>query len=168
MPASSLLRYIHAGVVKISLSSVQAIVAITAGVLSAIGGAYSLWQNFKPAPATGQVAAIIREWRTEKPVTAATVEILTANDELVTTLTSPESGRLQHTLKEGSYRLRVSHPRFAAEYLAVHVVSGQTAEVRIELTRSTVGSTPLGEAVRTVDEGVGAVKRFFKDLGGSR
>ena len=127
---------------KISLSSVQAVVAITAGVLSVVGGAYSLWQNFKPAPATGQVLAIVREWRSEKPVSAATVEILTAKDELVTTLTSPDSGRLQHALKEGPYRVRVSHPRFSAE------------------------NTPLSQAAKTtVDEGVGAVKRFFKDLG---
>ena len=44
----------------------------------------------------------------------------------------------------------------------------EVSEVRIELRQSAAGSMPLGEAVRTVDEGFGAVKRFFKDLGGSR
>jgi hypothetical protein len=106
--------------------------------------------------------------RTAKPVGEATLEILTPRDELVTTLTAPESGRVQQALKEGSYRLRVSHPKFSAENRTVQVVPGQTAEVRIELRQSAAGSMPLGEAVRTVDEGVGAVKRFFKDLGGSR
>lgn len=159
------MRYIEAAVAKISLSSVQAVVAITAGVLSAIGGAYSLWRNFGPEPGTGQVVAIIRESRSEKPVHAAIVEILTAKNELVTTLTSTENGRLRHGLKEGSYRLRVSHPRFAAESRTIHVVSGQTAEVRIELRQSSVGSMPIGQAVQAVGEGVGAVKKFFKDLG---
>jgi hypothetical protein len=121
LPASRLLRYIDGGVAKISLSSVQAIVAIAAGVLSVLGGAYSLWQHLKPVPGTGQVAAIVRKGRSDRPVAGATVEVLTERDELVATLTSPESGRLQHTLKEGSYRLRVSHPRYAAEYLAIHV-----------------------------------------------
>jgi PEGA domain len=160
--------YIDDGVAKVSLSSVQAVVAIVAGVLSAIGGLFALWQHFMPEPTTGQVVAIIREMRTAKPVGEATLEILTPKDELVTTLTAPESGRLQHPLKEGSYRLRVSHPKFSAENRTVQVVPGQTAEVRIELRQSAAGSMPLGEAVRTVDEGVGAVKRFFKDLGGSR
>jgi hypothetical protein len=121
-----------------------------------------------PAPTGGQVIAIVREARSAQPVDAATVEILTAKDELVTTLTAPQSGRLEHRLKEGSYRLRVSHPRYSAENRTIHIVTGQTAEVRIDLRQSTAGSMPLGDAVRTVDEGFGAVKRFFKDLGGSR
>jgi hypothetical protein len=165
LPASRLLGYKTDGVKKPSLSSVQAIVAITAGVLSVLGGAYSFWQHIKPVAATGQVVAILREGRSDRPVTGATVEVLTERDELVATLTSPDSGRLQHTLKEGSYRLRVSHPRYAAEYLAIHVTSGQMAEVRVELMRSAAGSTPIGDVV---DEGVGAVRRFFRDLGGSK
>jgi hypothetical protein len=140
-------------------------VAITAGVISALGGAYTLWSHFRSEPGTGELVAIIREVRSEQPVGAATLEILTPKDELVTTLTSPGSGRLRHALKAGSYRLRVSHPRFAAEHRAIHVASGQTAEVRIEMRQSTIGSTPLGQAARTMDEGVGVVKRFFKDLG---
>jgi hypothetical protein len=155
-----------------SLSSVQAVVAIAAGILSVLGAVlgagYTLWQTVKPAPApaTGQVLAILREWRSDKPVGAAIVEILTTKDELVTTLTSPESGRLQHALKEGPYRLRVSHPRFAAENRTIHVVTGATSEVRIDLKQSAGGSSPLGQAAKsTVDEGVDAVKRWFKDLG---
>jgi hypothetical protein len=45
------------------------------------------------------------------------------------------------------------------------VVSGQTAELKIGMRQSASGSTPLGSTVRTVDEGVDRVKRFFKDLG---
>jgi Carboxypeptidase regulatory-like domain len=160
--------YIDGDMAKVSLSSVQAIVAIVAGVLSVVGGLYTLWQHLLPEPTMGQVVAVIREMRTARPVGEATLEILTPKDELVTTLTAPESGRVQQALKEGSYRLRVSHPRFSAENGSIQVVPGQTAEVRIELRQSAAGSMPLGEAVRTVDEGFGTVKRFFKDLGGSR
>ena len=166
------MRYIDATMSRPSLSSVQAMVAIAAGVLSVLGAvlgaSYSLWQTFKPVPApvTGQVLAILREWRSDKPVGAATVEILTTKDELVTTLTSPESGRLQQALKEGPYRLRVSHPRFAAENRTIHVVTGTTSEVRIDLKQSADGSSPIGQSAKSpVDEGVDAVKRFFKDLG---
>src|SRR5512145_1549944 len=134
--APRLLRYIDGGVGKPSLSSVQATVAIAAGVLSVLGGVYSFWQHIKPVAGTGQVVAILREGRSDRPVTGATVEVLTEGDELVATLTSPDSGRLQQALKE--------------------------------VMRSAAGSTPVGEAVRAVDEGVGAVRRFFRDLGGSR
>jgi hypothetical protein len=47
LPGSRLLRYIDGGVAKISLSSVQAIVAIAAGVLTVLGGVYPFWQNVK-------------------------------------------------------------------------------------------------------------------------
>ena len=140
--------------------------AIAAGVITVLVGAYTLSSHLSSDPAgTGQIVAILRELPSEKPVNAATLEILTPQKELVTMLTSPESGRVRYSLKEGSYRLRVSHPRFEAENRTIHVASGQTAEVRIGMKRSTEGSTPLGSTVQTVDEGVGKVKQFFKDLG---
>lgn len=152
--------------VRPTLSSVQAVVAIAAGVITVLGGAYTLSSNLRSEPAgTGQVVAILRELPSEKPVNAATLEIWTAKNELVTMLTSSESGRARYSLKEGSYRLRVSHPRFDAENRTIHVAPGQTAEVRIEMKQSTGGSTPLGSTVQAVDEGVGKVKQFFKDLG---
>jgi hypothetical protein len=153
-------------VVRPTLSSVQAVVAIAAGVITVLAGAYTLSSNLRSEPAgTGQVVAILRELPSEKPVNAATLEIWTPKNELVTMLTSSESGRVRYSLKEGSYRLRVSHPRFDAENRTIHVASGQTAEVRIEMKQSTGGSTPLGSTVQAVDEGVGKVKQFFKDLG---
>ena len=101
--------------VKPTLSSVQSVVAIAAGILTVLGGTYTLWSNLRSEPAgTGQIIAIMRELPTEKPVNDATLEILTSKNELVTTLT-PTSGRVRHWLKEGSYRLRVSHPRLGAE-----------------------------------------------------
>ena len=156
---------------KPSLSAVQAVVAIAAGLITVLGGAYTLSLNFGTAlnfraePGTGRIVAILNEWPTDKPVSAATLEILTPKDELVTTLISTAGGPIRYSLKEGSYRLRVSHPRFNVENRSVHVVSGQTAELRIGMRQSSSGSTPLGSTVRTVDEGVDRVKRFFKDLG---
>ena len=93
--------------------------AIVAGVLSVVGGLYAFWQHIVPQPTTGQVIAVIREMRTARPVSEATLEILTPKDELVTTLTAPESGRLQHALKEGS--ARVSH-QVLAENRTIQVV----------------------------------------------
>lgn len=144
---------------KVSLSWFQPVVVVTAGLLSIVGGAYSVLQIFRPAGA-GEVLAIIHESRSGRPVAAATVEILTTQDALVATLMSPENGRIRQTLKEGSYRLSIKHPDFRDEQRTIQVVSGQTVDVRIALTEGIGGQT-----TRAVGEGVGAVRRFFRDLG---
>jgi len=158
-------------VAKPSLSAVQAVVAIAAGLITVLGGTYTLSLhfgtalNFRAEPGTGRIVATLLEWPTDRPVSTATLEILTPKDELVTTLMSAADGQIRYSLKEGSYRLRVRHPRFDGENRSIHVVSGQTAELRIGMRQSSSGSTPFGSTVRTVDEGVDRVKRFFKDLG---
>ncbi len=162
---------------KPSFEVARAIIGVTAGLISILGAAYSAVQLFKPAPQVGEVVAIIREAKTDKPVSDASVEILTPDDALVTTLTSVDKGQIRQSLREGAYRLRVSHPQFAAEVRTVQVMSGQTAQVRIQLTQKTGSragsgrpdparrSSPLDAATHAVNEGVGAVQRFFRGLG---
>jgi hypothetical protein len=145
-------------VTKPSFTTVQSIVGLTAGVISILGAAYSAVQIFTPTPQYGEVVAIVREARTDKPVTDATVEIFTPQDALVTTLSSAATGQIRQPLKEGPYRLRVSHPRFGAETRQVQVLARQTAEVRFQLGQRAGGSSP-------VSQGVNAVHRFFKGLG---
>ena len=150
---------------KPSFSLVQSIVGVTAGLISIVGAAFSAVQLFKPGPQYGDVVAIVREAKTEKPVTDATIEIFTRDDALVTTLSSVDRGQVRQPLKEGTYRLRISHPRFAAETRSVQIQTGQTAQVRVQLTQRTGGSSPLGAATHAVNEGVGAVERFVRGLG---
>jgi hypothetical protein len=83
------------------------------------------------------------------------VEILTLKDSVVTTMMPGSGGVARGTLKEGTYRLRVVHPRYVAETRQVQIVAGQTAEVRLKLVQ------PAPRAGR-IDEAVGAVKRIFK------
>ncbi len=152
-------------VAKPSLSILQSVVGLAAGLISIAGATYSAVQLFKPGPQFGDVVAIVREAKTDKPVADATVEIFTKDEALVTTLTAVDRGQIKQPLKEGAYRLRVSHPRFAAETRNLHVVAGQTTQVRIQLTQRVGGSSPLGTATQAVNEGVGAVQRFIRGLG---
>jgi hypothetical protein len=152
-------------VAKPSLSSLQSVVGLTAGVISIVGAAYSAVQIFKPAPQYGELVAVVREARTDKPIADATIEVFTRDDALVTTLTPAEKGQVRHPLREGQYRLRVSHPGYGAESRQVLVQAQQTAEVRFQLPQRTGGSSPVGEATRAVNQGVGAVKGFFRGLG---
>ncbi len=143
----------------------QSLVGLTAGLISILGAGYSIVKILQPAPEYGDVVAIVRDARTERPIADATIEILTPQEALVTTLTPGTKGEARQRLREGRYRLRVSHPRFGAEVRQILVQPGQTAEVRIQLTQRTGGSSPLGQASRAVNEGVGAVNRFIRGLG---
>ena len=61
-------------------------------------------------------------------------------------------------MKEGPYRLRVSHPRFATEVRQIQVIAGQTTEVHVRLAPRPTAS-PLGPAERAVNEGVDALRK---------
>jgi hypothetical protein len=141
---------------SLSLSRVQAIFGLIAALLS-IGGA--LYGYLRPgrAPNTGDLVAVVQEARSGKAVTDATVEVLTPRDALVTTL-GAASGEARSQMKEGPYRLRVTHPRFATEVRQIQVIAGQTTEVRVRLAPRTAAS-PLGPAERAVTEGVETLKK---------
>ena len=142
----------------LSLSRVQATLGIIAALLS-IGG--FLWAHFRPGAAVpadqGELVAIVQEAKTGKPVGDATVELLTPKDALITTLPST-GGEGRRQVKEGTYRLRVTHPRYATEVRQIQVVAGQTAEIRIRLAPRPIAS-PLSPAERAVNEGL---KKIFR------
>lgn len=143
---------------KQPLSRVQAVIGITAGLVSISGALYSSMHASVP-PAQGAVIAIVQQARSQKPVAGATVEVYTARDALVTTLSAKAEGRVRHILREGDYKLRVFHPRYGSEVRQVQVQAWQTSEVRFNLVpRTLASSTPKPAAD-------GAVKRFFRKLG---
>ena len=146
-------------ILKASLSRFQTIVGLLAGLVSIFGAVLSVPQFFKPAPGMGEVVAVVQEAGSEKAVAGATIEILTPQNALVTTLKPNSLGHVRHALKEGLYRVRVSHPRFSAEVRQIQVFSGQTAEVRVRLDAGS--SSPLAQAGRAVNGGVRAVRRLF-------
>lgn len=147
-----------------ALSGFQTCVGMAAGLVS-IGGALfavpSLFTPAPPEPTMGQIVAIIEEAKTERAITDARVEILTPQNAVITTVTPNYFGKARRSLEEGPYRIRVSHPGYAAEVRNVHVVKGQTAEVHLRLRA--VSSSPVDQAERVVREGVGAIRRIFKD-----
>ena len=145
----------------LSLSRVQATLGIIAALLS-IGG--FLWAHFRPdkavPPDQGEIVAIVQEAKTGKPIGDATVELLTPKDALVTTVPST-GGEGRRQVKEGAYRLRVSHPRYTTEVRQIQVVAGQTAEIRVRLAPRPVAS-PQSPAERAVNEGVDTLKKIFR------
>jgi len=122
---------------------------------------YSAVRFVKPAPVTGEMVAVVRAARGDKPVPGTRIEVLTPEDALIATLTASDDGRARHVLTEGSYRLRASAPTFNAQTRVVQVRRGGTAEVRFQLAQQ-----PRPESgARPVSRSVGAAQRFLHRLG---
>jgi len=117
---------------NISFSRVQTFIGLAAGVLSITG---ALAAFFKPAPDKSELVAIVQDAKTEKAVSDATIEILTLQNAVVTTLTPDWYGKARCALDEGHYR---------AEVREVQLVSRQSTEVRVQLRTG----TSVGGAMR--------------------
>ena len=139
---------------KVHLSRFQTVVGLAAGIISIVGALLAAPNYFRPAVGKGDLVAVIVDAKTERAVSNATVEILTLNNAVVTTLSSGFFGKANSTLDEGQYRIRIKHPKFGAEVRHVQIMSGQTAEIRVQLH----SGPQLHEAL---SDGVNAVKRLF-------
>jgi hypothetical protein len=137
----------------LSLSRIQSVVAILAGVVSVAGAAGSVVQCTRPSD-MGSVAVVVRAAGSQRAVADATVEVLTTDDALVATLKPDALGRVTQHLREGVYLVRVSHPRYAADVRRVQVQPQQTVAVTTLLRQ---GSSSALD--RTVNKGVSAVRR---------
>ena len=137
----------------LSLSRAQTIFGLFAACLSIGGSVYGYLKVTRP-PNTGEIVAFVRD-RADKPLTDATIEVLTPKDALVTSLKATEPTGARYTLKEGTYRLRVSHPKLASETRTVEVLAGQTSEIRFRLGPRAAafpvpGAPPVSDAVESL------------------
>jgi hypothetical protein len=146
------------------LSTVQTVVGILAGLLT-IGGGFLSFTGIASSstPQQGEIVAVVQDLRSSKPLPQATVEIFTPQDAIVTTLNAEADGHLSRRLKEGRYRLRVTHPGFLTEVRHVEVHSGQRSDIRIAL-----GPRPQPpRVVKTAAAEPGPVTKFFKEVFGN-
>jgi hypothetical protein len=153
-------------VLSTPLSRVQAVIGVLAGCLTIVGTLVSYTGLTKPpAPVQGEIVALVQLAANHRPLPGATVEILTAQDAIVTTLSPEADGRITRKLKEGRYRLRVTHPNLVPETRYVEVHAGQQSQVRVALVPRPVPRPVRSVANVTVVEQPGPVRKFFKGLG---
>ena len=156
------------GVGKGSLSVVHSVVGLLAGVTSIAGAVYSAVRWVNP-PAPTDVVAIVRAAGTDDPVSGASVDVFTAGNAVVTTLTTGDDGRARHPLAEGPYVVHVKAPRYEEQTRVIQVQHAATVEIRFDLARVATArdarSSPTAGVGRTVSKGVGGVQRFFRRLG---
>lgn len=132
-----------------TLSKYQAVLGFVATVLSVGGTGLTLPRMLISAAhgsPNGDVAIVVRDARVGSAVTNASIEILTTEDALITTVTSDPGGLAHHSLKEGRYHVRVRHPRYAMDAQPVVVMKGQRTVVPVRLRDDVPAAAPAGGA----------------------
>jgi hypothetical protein len=156
---------------SISLAAVRTIVLLLAASVSIAGYAYRYFE-IATAPTDGELLTVVRD-PAGAPLSDARIAVLTLTDAPVASFRAAAPAGGLRVLKEGTYRLRVSHPKYTTETRMVQVIAGHTSEVRIKLAPRMVAtparsSTPapppasVNPATRVVSEGVDNLKRIFK------
>lgn len=85
-----------------------------------------LWAQ---APAGGTLKGRVFDSNTKKPVTSASILVL-SNQKMVVT---DREGRFSLRLKTGSFEVQVSHPEFETTYLNVAINSGDITELEVPM-----------------------------------
>lgn len=147
-------------VLRHPLSRVQATVAFLTGIATIAGVLLPYLGGLWSPRLHGEVITVVRDDRSRTPVADATVEILTLEGAIVTTLTPRDKGRASCRLKEGGYRLRVTHPKFATEMRQFYVHEGQTAEIHVALMQRLAPPR-----VMTVTGNVALLRKVVRGLG---
>lgn len=155
--------------VKASLSHAQSVIGLVAGITSIAGAVYSAVRWVNP-PAPTDVVAVVRSAGTDDPVPGATVDVFTAGNAVVTTLTTGDDGRARHPLAEGPYVVHVKAARYEEQTRVIQIQRAAAAEIRFELAPRVATArdgrpSPTAGVGRTVSKGVGGVQRFFRRLG---
>jgi len=153
-----------------SFAAVRTLVLLVAASLSIAGYAYRYFE-LATAPTDGELLTVVRD-PGGAPLSDARIAVLTLTDAPVTSFRAAAPAGGLRVLKEGTYRLRVSHPKYVTESRMVQVIAGHTSEVRFTLAPRVVATraataTPappparVNPATRVVSEGVDGLKRIF-------
>jgi hypothetical protein len=117
--------------VPITLNGVRTVVLLVAASLSVGGYAYR-YMHSVGAPTHGELVTVVRGGP-QTPLSDAHVEVFTLDNARVSSFPAAAPSGGPRSLREGTYRVRVSHPRYAPATRLVHVAAGQTSEVRFQL-----------------------------------
>jgi carboxypeptidase family protein len=149
---------------SMSLGLFRTIVLLLAASFS-IAGYVHRYLEIATAPTEGELLTVVRD-AGGAPLSDARIAVLTLANEPVTSFRAVAPAGGPRVLREGTYRLRVTHPKYVTETRMVQVTAGHTSEVRIKLGPRTVRAahapTQATTATRAGDERPDGWKRIFK------
>jgi len=155
---------------RFSFAGVRTVVLLLAASLSIAGYAYRYFQ-VATAPTDGELLTVVRD-SAGAPLSNARIAVLTLKDMPVASFRAAAPTGGLRVLKEGTYRLRVSHPKYVTETRMVQVIAGHTSEVRVTLAprvaataaRAATPAPPparANPATRVVSESMDSLKKIF-------
>jgi len=149
---------------SVSLGLFRTIVLLLAASLSVAGYVHRYLQ-FAAEPTEGELLTVVRD-PGGVPLSDARIAVLTLANEPVTSFRAVAPVGGPRMLREGTYRLRVTHPKYLTETRMVQVIAGHTSEVRIKLAPRMTASTvrapaPAPAATRAGGERTDGWKRIF-------
>lgn len=129
------------------LTSLHTLVATLAGIISIMGGLYSLKSTVFQTQPQGIVQGMVRDQAIAKPLREATVEISDIGNFILSTLYTDSAGHYQTgKLKEGPYIIKVTAVRHLPQTKTVTVLRDQTSTVNFDLTTQEDENKPLSPA----------------------
>ncbi|MFA6600161.1 MAG: carboxypeptidase-like regulatory domain-containing protein [Candidatus Omnitrophota bacterium] len=126
------------------LHAANLLVAMLAGLISIVGGVYTLKNNFFPTQTYGSLQGIVRDERLARPLLLSSVEISLPDGTLVNTAITDREGKFNiATLKTGNYQVKFTSPLHQVETKTVKVEKGLAATINVDLA-------PLSEPVQAL------------------
>ncbi len=149
---------------SVSLGRFRTIVLLLAASLS-VAGYVQRYLQIATTPTDGELLTVVRD-PGGVPLSDARIAVLTLANEPVTSFRAVAPGGGPRVLREGTYRLRVTHPEYVTETRMVQVIAGHTSEVRIKLAPRMAASAarapaPAPAARRAGGERADGWKRIF-------
>jgi len=121
------------------LHAMNLIVAMTAGIISIVGGVYTLKSNIFSGPSYGSLQGIVRDAKIARPLVLASVEITGADGAVVSTVETDDNGHYSlDPLKTGNYIVKFTASRHIAETKTVKIEKDLKASVNVDLVPETV------------------------------
>jgi|GEM_PF-3198123 len=117
------------------LHTLNIVIATLAGVISIVGGVYSLKATFlTPKAVYGEVAGFVRDEKLGKPLRLATVEIADITGAVVNTLSTDDEGRyFLKELKEGSYEIKAEAVLHVTQKKKINIQGNKASSIDFSL-----------------------------------
>ncbi len=116
------------------LHALNIFVATVAGIISIVGGVYSLKSNLFQDKSFGEIQGVILDQKLSKPLWQAPVEISLPDGAVIDTINTDQTGRyVSKSLKAGSYIVKASAPLHHNETKNVVVERKRTSTINFEL-----------------------------------
>lgn len=147
---------------KFTLTHLQTTIAILVGIVTLIGGLYSIKKNVFSEKLNGDLKGFIKDKISQKYISGVTIEIYDSSNALIESLLSDSSGIFQKkNLKEGAYTVKIISPKYEPDLKTVSIIGKETTDVAFNLAPIEKGKSAVAKAIE--EKAAELIKNFGKE-----